>query len=263
MDGVMQSVLSADEDRDGGFDQGGWVLPYVDDTVERFMSEATAGAGALLLGRRTYEIFAATWPYADMGDPAVAAMNAMPKYVASRTLKELPWENSVLLGPDLVEEVGRVKAASESETVVLGSGELLDSLARHDLVAHHTLRQLTRRWEKARQATDPEISPAVDALHELLFAGREARMHVLFGGQLDTTPLGATVREQVSTVVLGRVTTRTWGGLAPQLHPAPKSSTHPGRVHVVQDATAHPTQVLLMTDTEAADWASGGQTGTP
>ncbi|MFH8520719.1 dihydrofolate reductase family protein [Streptomyces gelaticus] len=139
LDGVMQSVLSADEDRDGGFDQGGWVLPYVDDTVERFMSEATAGAGALLLGRRTYEIFAATWPYADIGDPAVAAMNAMPKYVASRTLKELPWENSVLLGPDLVEEVGRVKAASESETVVLGSGELLDSLVRHDLVDEYRL----------------------------------------------------------------------------------------------------------------------------
>ncbi|MFE1409006.1 dihydrofolate reductase family protein [Streptomyces sp. NPDC058770] len=139
LDGVMQSVLSADEDRDGGFDQGGWVLPYVDDTVERFMSEATAGAGALLLGRRTYEIFAATWPYADMSDPAVAAMNAMPKYVASRTLKELPWENSALLGPDLVEEVGRVKAASESETVVLGSGELLDSLVRHELVDEYRL----------------------------------------------------------------------------------------------------------------------------
>lgn len=123
-------------------------------------------------------------------------------------------------------------------------------------VAHHTLRQLTRYWEKTRQANDPKTSSAVDALHELLFAGREARMHVLFGGQLDTTPLGAMVREQFSTVVLGRVTTRTWGRLAPQVHPAPKSSTHPGRVHVVQGATAHPTQVLLMTDTEAADWAA-------
>lgn len=70
LDGVMQSVLSADEDRDGGFDQGGWVLPYVDEVVERFMSEATAAwLAALLLGRRTYEIFAATWPYADMDDP--------------------------------------------------------------------------------------------------------------------------------------------------------------------------------------------------
>lgn len=139
LDGVTQSVLSADEDRDGGFDQGGWVLPYVDDVVERFMSGATAGAGALLLGRRTYEIFAATWPYADPADPAVAAMNAMPKYVASRTLKELPWENSVLLGPDLAAEVGRIKAACTSETLVLGSGDLLRSLIRHDLVDEYRL----------------------------------------------------------------------------------------------------------------------------
>ncbi|MGC5530244.1 dihydrofolate reductase family protein [Streptomyces sp. SR-10] len=139
LDGVMQSVLSADEDRDGGFDQGGWVLPYVDEVVERFMSEATAGAGALLLGRRTYEIFAATWPYADLDDPAVAAMNAMPKHVASRTLKDLSWANSTLLGADPVEEISRIKAASGSETVVLGSGELLGSLIEYDLVDEYRL----------------------------------------------------------------------------------------------------------------------------
>ncbi|MFJ2220609.1 dihydrofolate reductase family protein [Streptomyces anulatus] len=136
LDGVMQSVLSADEDRDGGFDRGGWVLPYVDEVVERFMSEATAGAGALLLGRRTYEIFAATWPYADMDDPAVAAM---PKYVASRTLKELGWANSTLLGTDPMEEINRIKAASGGETVVLGSGELLGSLIEYDLVDEYRL----------------------------------------------------------------------------------------------------------------------------
>ncbi|MFD5643427.1 dihydrofolate reductase family protein [Streptomyces anulatus] len=139
LDGVMQSVLSADEDRDGGFDQGGWVLPYVDEVVERFMSEATAGAGALLLGRRTYEIFAATWPYANLDDPAVAAMNAMPKYVASRTLKDLSWANSTLLGADPVEEISRIKAASGSETVVLGSGGLLGSLIEYDLVDEYRL----------------------------------------------------------------------------------------------------------------------------
>ncbi|MGY3680466.1 dihydrofolate reductase family protein [Streptomyces sp. TE33382] len=139
LDGVMQSVLSADEDRDGGFDQGGWVLPYVDEVVERFMSEATASAGALLLGRRTYEIFAATWPHADMNDPAVAAMNAMPKYVASRTLRDPKWANSTLLGADPAEEVTRIKAASEAETVVLGSGGLLGTLIEHDLVDEYRL----------------------------------------------------------------------------------------------------------------------------
>lgn len=139
LDGVVQSVLSADEDREGGFDQGGWVLPYVDEVVERFMSEATAGAGALLLGRRTYEIFAATWPYADMNDPAVAAMNAMPKYVASRTLRDPDWANSTVLGADLAAEVSRIKAASESETVVLGSGGLLGALIEYDLVDEYRL----------------------------------------------------------------------------------------------------------------------------
>ncbi|MFJ2022729.1 dihydrofolate reductase family protein [Streptomyces sp. NPDC087897] len=141
LDGVMQSVLSADEDRDGGFAQGGWVLPYVDPMVERFMSDATTGAGALLLGRRTYEIFAATWPYADRSDPAVAAMNAMPKYVASRTLGSdgLSWANSTLLGADLPTEVRRIKAASARETVVLGSGGLLASLIGHDLVDEYRL----------------------------------------------------------------------------------------------------------------------------
>ncbi|MCX4970913.1 dihydrofolate reductase family protein [Streptomyces sp. NBC_00654] len=139
LDGVMQSVLSADEDRDGGFDQGGWVLPYVDEAVERFMSEATAGAGALLLGRRTYEIFAATWPHADMNDPAVAAMNAVPKYVASNSVRDLRWANSILLGADLAEEVSGLKAASESETVVLGSGGLLGTLIEYDLVDEYRL----------------------------------------------------------------------------------------------------------------------------
>ncbi|MEU5979949.1 dihydrofolate reductase family protein [Streptomyces sp. NPDC047315] len=139
LDGVMQSVLSADEDRDGGFDGGGWVLPYVDDEVERFMSGATAGAGALLLGRRTYEIFASTWPYADPADPAVAAMNAMPKYVASRSRPDLTWANSRLLGADLAAEVGRITAATESETVVLGSGDLLRTLIEHDLVDEYRL----------------------------------------------------------------------------------------------------------------------------
>ncbi|WP_405621722.1 dihydrofolate reductase family protein [Streptomyces sp. NBC_01511] len=139
LDGVIQSVLSADEDRDGGFDQGGWVLPYVDEVVERFMSEATAGAGGMLLGRRTYEIFAATWPYADMNDPAVAAMTAMPKYVASRTLKDPGWANTTVLGAGLAQEVSRIKAASETETVVLGSGELLGTLIEHDLVDEYRL----------------------------------------------------------------------------------------------------------------------------
>ncbi|MFC9938361.1 dihydrofolate reductase family protein [Nocardiopsis alba] len=139
LDGVVQSVLSADEDREGGFDEGGWVPPYVDDVVGRFMSETTAGAGALLLGRKTYEIFAGTWPYGDMDDPAIAAMNTMPKYVASRTLRELRWAGSVLLGADLATEVDRIKTEVEGEIVVPGSGDLLRTLIEHDLVDEYRI----------------------------------------------------------------------------------------------------------------------------
>lgn len=139
LDGVIQSVLSADEDRDGGFDHGGWVMPYVDHVVEKFMSDSTTGAGALLLGRRTYEIFAGTWPHADPTDPAVAAMNAMPKYVASTTLSDVTWANSHVLGADTAAEVGRVKSRSEAETVVLGSGGLIRTLIEHDLIDEYRL----------------------------------------------------------------------------------------------------------------------------
>lgn len=123
--------------------------------------------------------------------------------------------------------------------------------------AGHTLRQLARHWDKVRQEGEPKTSPAVNAYEELLFAGREARIHILAGAQSYSAALG---REQFSTVLLGRVTTRTWSQAAPQVATVPKASTHPGRFHTVQRSTAHPTQVLLMSETEAAAWANATQT---
>ncbi|MEU4954686.1 helicase HerA domain-containing protein [Streptomyces lavendulae] len=116
-------------------------------------------------------------------------------------------------------------------------------------VADHTLHQLARHWDAVREKGDPKTSPAIHALERLLFAGLQVRMHVFFNGQLSNTPEW---RERFSTVVLGRVTTRTWERLAPQATPTTEGNTHPGRVHVVQGLTAHPTQVLLLTDAEAA-----------
>jgi dihydrofolate reductase len=141
LDGVIQSVLSADEDTEGGFTQGGWVTQLMDDDVAAFMSTTTVNADAMLLGRRTYQGFARMWPSASEAQPAVAAMNRMPKYVASRTLTSVTeWENTQLLGPDLEREVRQLKHdRSDGEIVVFGSGELVGSLAAAGLVDEYRL----------------------------------------------------------------------------------------------------------------------------
>ncbi|MFE3583183.1 hypothetical protein [Streptomyces vinaceus] len=128
-------------------------------------------------------------------------------------------------------------------------------------VAHHTLTQLARHWSKVRQAGDPKTSPAVDAFHEVLYAGRAARIHVLYNGSTSGS-LDPAIREHFATVILARVSAGTWQRLAPIAGPAPKSSAHPGRAHVVKDDIAHPTQLLFMTDAEAADWLAATAAGT-
>ncbi len=138
-----------------------------------------------------------------------------------------------------------------------------DDLPRLTVVfeaADTTLSSLARHWGKVREKGDPKTSPAIDALEDLLFAGRQARMHVLLAGHLNR-PLGPEAREKFSTLVLGRVTTGTLERLVPYVDTVPKGNTHPGRVHVVQGLTAHPTQVLLMTDAEAAAWAAATAAG--
>ncbi|MET9656757.1 hypothetical protein [Streptomyces sp. NPDC006510] len=130
----------------------------------------------------------------------------------------------------------------------------VDDLPRLTVVfdaADITLGQLARYWDTVREKGDPKTSPAVDALEYVLFAGPKARIHILVGTQLTKGVLGEW-RENFSTVVLGRVTTRTWKHLAPEVRPAPEPTTQPGHVHVVQRSNIHPTQVLLLTDDEAA-----------
>jgi dihydrofolate reductase len=139
LDGVIQSPLSADTDVEGGFDAGGWTEPYMDDVIGRVMSDATTSAGALLLGRRTYQTFAATWSVADQREPAVAALNRMPKYVASTTLTVAGWENSHLFGAGLTSELERLKAQPGGDIVVFGSGGLIPVLAAAGLVDRYTL----------------------------------------------------------------------------------------------------------------------------
>jgi dihydrofolate reductase len=135
LDGVMQAPGGPDEDRDGGFTHGGWLVPYFDEKLGEIIDEWVDVAGGFLLGRRTYEIFAASWPNStDPDDRVAAALNQRPKYVASRTLDKVDWQNSTLLKGDVVEEVRKLKAQDGGEIQVHGSSDLLQTLLKHDLV---------------------------------------------------------------------------------------------------------------------------------
>jgi dihydrofolate reductase len=141
LDGVMQAPGRADEDPRGGFAHGGWALPYNDPVMGRVMGERMAArTGALLLGRRTYEDLAGFWPY-QKNNPFTEVLDNTQKFVASRTLEEpLPWRNSTLLGGDAAEAVARLKQEHPGQDLtVLGSGELLQSLMRHNLVDEYLL----------------------------------------------------------------------------------------------------------------------------
>ncbi|MGW8570599.1 dihydrofolate reductase family protein [Streptomyces niveus] len=134
LDGVMQGPGGSDEDRDGGFEHGGWSVPHFGpDLIER-MTDLVQRADALLVGRKTYDIFAATWPLAEADDPIGSKMNSVRKYVASRTLDTVSWQNSTLLTGDVAEAVARLKQEGDGEIQVHGSGDLIQTLIAHDLV---------------------------------------------------------------------------------------------------------------------------------
>lgn len=135
LDGVMQAPGGPNEDRDGGFQHGGWLVPYFDEKFLGIMTEWTKLAGAFLLGRKTYEIFAASWPKStDPADEIATALNTRPKFVASRTLAKVDWNNAILLRGEVAEEVAKLKTLEGGEIQVHGSGNLLQTLLKHDLI---------------------------------------------------------------------------------------------------------------------------------
>jgi dihydrofolate reductase len=140
LDGVMQGPGGPDEDREDGFEHGGWSVEYFDEDMGRIMVEQFAGMESLLLGRRTYEIFADHWPQVtDENDPVATKLNSMPKYVASRTLGEVKWNNSHLLKGDVAEAVAELKSRSGGEINVQGSSNLIRTLQANDLVDEYRL----------------------------------------------------------------------------------------------------------------------------
>jgi dihydrofolate reductase len=133
LDGVMQGPGGPEEDTSGGFTQGGWTVPHFDEQVGAFMGETMGVPFDLVLGRRTYDIFAGFWPNASEEEGG-APLNAATKYVASRGRPELTWERSVLLGPDPVAAIRVLKGEDGPELQVHGSGDLLQTLVGTDLV---------------------------------------------------------------------------------------------------------------------------------
>lgn len=133
LDGVMQGPGGPEEDRSGGFAHGGWSVTHWDDRMGEVMDEALSKPFALVLGRKTYEIFAAHWPLVT-DDPAADRLNAATKYVASRTLTTVDWENSVLIDGDAANGIAGLKQQDGPELQVHGSSDLIQSLLRHDLV---------------------------------------------------------------------------------------------------------------------------------
>lgn len=133
LDGVMQGPGGPEEDRSGGFEHGGWSVNYWDDVMGQTMGENFSKSFDLLLGRKTYEIFAAHWPHIT-DDPAADMLNNAVKHVASTTLDAVDWNNSTLLEGDVPAAVAALKAQDGPELSVQGSGNLIQTLLQHDLV---------------------------------------------------------------------------------------------------------------------------------
>jgi dihydrofolate reductase len=140
LDGVMQAPGAPDEDLRNDFKHGGWATPYFDSVMATIAGEGMAKGGTMLLGRRTYEHFATVWPNMPQDNPFTTFINNCQKYVASKTLKgPLAWNNSTLLKGDAVDAVARLKKQPGNDIVILGSGELIQSLMQHNLIDRYVL----------------------------------------------------------------------------------------------------------------------------
>jgi dihydrofolate reductase len=139
LDGVMQSPGGPEEDPSNGFTHGGWAMRFLDEVAKQVIGETIAGEFDMLLGRRTYDIFAAYWPYQSGDNPIAKAFNRATKYIVTRRHDQLDWENSQHIGDNVIEQVRRLKASKGPVLHVWGSGELLQTLIAADLVDEYRL----------------------------------------------------------------------------------------------------------------------------
>ena len=158
LDGVMQAPGGLEEDSRGGFAYGGWAMAFGDEVLGQVITETITGDFDMLLGRRTYEIFAAYWPHHD-DDPIGKAFNAARKYVASRSLAALDWAHSHAIAGDAVDGVRRLKTSEGPDLQVWGSGEFLQSLIAAGLVDEYRFWIVPVLLGKGRRLFTGEIPP--------------------------------------------------------------------------------------------------------
>ena len=140
LDGVMQAPGGPDEDPEGGFSHGGWQGPYSDPVMGRLVTDGLADADGFLLGRKTYDIFSNYWPkVTDPDNPIATALNTRPKYVLSRTLEQVAWNNARLVKGDVLSELRRLRAHAGQGLQTWGSTELLQVLLANDLIDEYRL----------------------------------------------------------------------------------------------------------------------------
>jgi dihydrofolate reductase len=139
LDGVMQGPGAPQEDPSGGFTLGGWSFDYWGDDMDASMAGFDGAGRELVLGRRTYEIFEAYWPYQSADDPTAKSLNAAKKHVASRTLKDLQWNNSTLLPGEAATAVAALKAQPGADLQIIGSGALIQSLQAAALIDEYNV----------------------------------------------------------------------------------------------------------------------------
>jgi dihydrofolate reductase len=204
LDGVMQAPGGPQEDTSGGFKYGGWTAPYFDEFAAKIMDKQIKPPFDLLLGRKTYEIFAAYWPYQNADEnPVTAPFNNAKKYVASKTLTKLDWSNSELIKGDVVEGVRKLKQQDGPELQVHGSGNFIQTLLKNDLVDEMLLKIFPLTLGKGKRLFAEGTIPAAMTLREsqtspsgVIFASYERAGEVKTGSFASENPSDAELARQ-------------------------------------------------------------------
>jgi dihydrofolate reductase len=163
LDGVMQAPGGPQEDTSGDFKFGGWVHPYFDDFAGKIMAEQMQAPFSLLLGRKTFDIFASYWPQHEDQWPGI---NKMTKYVVSNTLSSSDWQNSVILKGDVVKEIKKIKKGEGPPIQVHGSGNMIQTLLKNDLVDEFWLKIFPVTLGKGKRLFQDGAIPAAFTLTE-------------------------------------------------------------------------------------------------